>query len=864
MSVNRLNEPFGILLDRAEQRTFRFDGRTVIGFGGDTLASALAANDIWCHGRSAKSGRPRGLYSQAQECAPSAIDLVDDLGVDPESRLVQDGLQASRLQSHKACRNWVGDIRRAWSKLTVRGQHQSESPKNWMLPRQHGFSEFIAAQPSERRRSLRTQTTDFAVIGGGPAGVAAAIEAARYGRNVTLIDSFPVLGGSLNFERLDVAGDLAEKYATDLAEEMSGVEANITVLLNAHCREISSDRCLKVETGNSEVKISAEQIILATGASQRFGVFANNDLPGIMSGTNAAKLIWLYGIRPGRKAVVVVDSGQGFGLALDLLDAGVEVQAVLDPQCRVQSDPRRDAVVGRGVEIGYGYGVRAAHASDGGRHLGAVTIEYLNRADKAQTKPIDLECDLLCIAAGSVPNLELAINAGARLSYSPTDAALSLFDIPDGVGLAGALGGWGDIDQAIESGRELAREGTSGSASVTQVRLEPNNVSPEALVSEFAFVDFASEVTVNQVYTGLSKGRPTVLGLCRDLGLGNSDTLADQAILNVYDFMADHTPMVAEAPHPEIYFQTQSNSMELSVAAAGAERRLRRSPAEAAQLAQGAEMALENFYWAAQRYRTNGADATAEEVIAVREKAGFFDYSGWGKLHLHGPDLERMTAQLGLPCSPNTEESSARGNESGVEQRVLIDAHGVVLSIIELIDLDEGDALLLTPFSTLPVVRQSVIDVADRFDLAVGIDDCTDDLALFGLAGPNADLAAENLALSALTEVSGPLPDVSSGDITVTATDRLGEPGYLLSMSQAVAERVWAHFATADEELGLKPIGQSALNTLRLEKGTLCPYRDVDAFTNIAEIASIAGVSEKILIEGELSKKGLWHWRGLE
>ena len=274
------------------------------------------------------------------------------------------------------------------------------------------------------------------------------------GHQVTIVEKLPLLGGSLNFQRFDVEGEYGEALANTLAAEMAEVDDRITVLLGATCREITANRHLKIEMGDAYLTLTAERIVIATGATERFSIFPNNDLPGIMPASTVSQLLWLYGVRPGRRAVVVADSGDGFGLALDLLDAGIAVQAVLDPRKSVQSDPRRDAVAVRGVEIGYGYGIRAAFASDAERHLAGVTMEYLHSPSQARPKPVELDCDLLCLASHTVPNFDLAIRTGANLRYSPAASAMTLVDIPEGIHLAGSVCGCWSVDEAIESGRE--------------------------------------------------------------------------------------------------------------------------------------------------------------------------------------------------------------------------------------------------------------------------------------------------------------------------------------------------------------------------------------------------------------------------
>ncbi|MDA0657095.1 MAG: FAD-dependent oxidoreductase, partial [Proteobacteria bacterium] len=305
MTVNRLQEPFGLVLDRAQSKAFQFDGRNYVGHPGDTLASALAANDVWCLSQSAKGGRPLGLFSLASAFRPCRVDVQGNLAVDPEDQFLFDGMCVNGLGEKPLRKNWLKCARNVFSGLTVQSRRQSQAPKIWAMERRFGFSSFTNSFADERPARRRRHTTEVAIVGGGPSGVAAAIEAARLGKKVTLVERLPLLGGSLNFMRLDVDSEVGEVLATQLAEELSAVEENLTVLLCATCREITPDRQLKIDLGRNQLILNADQVILATGVSERNLIFPNNDLPGVMSSAAVGQLMWLYGVRPGRRAVVV-------------------------------------------------------------------------------------------------------------------------------------------------------------------------------------------------------------------------------------------------------------------------------------------------------------------------------------------------------------------------------------------------------------------------------------------------------------------------------------------------------------------------------------------------------------------------------
>ena len=183
------------------------------------------------------------------------------------------------------------------------------------------------------------QHADVAVVGGGPAGLSAAAEAGRAGLRVTLIDDQPSLGGHLRadshvYRRLRglVEADRAEQgfeLAQGLAQALDELP-NVRVLNNANAFGLYEGNLLGILQGKRVIKLRADSIIVATGAKQIPYIFRNNDLPGIMLGAGTQRLMNLYGVKPGRRAVVVTDDDTGYSLAAELLEAGIQVAALVD------------------------------------------------------------------------------------------------------------------------------------------------------------------------------------------------------------------------------------------------------------------------------------------------------------------------------------------------------------------------------------------------------------------------------------------------------------------------------------------------------------------------------------------------------
>ena len=140
------------------------------------------------------------------------------------------------------------------------------------------------------------------------------------------MDENASLGGSLNYSRLDAEGTAARELRQRLVAEVEAT-ANITAMTSATCNAWFADNWLPIICGKRLYKVRAKQTILCVGSMEQQAVFHNNDLPGVIMSSAAQRLMHLYGVRPGNSAVVLTGNNEGYGTALDLLDAGVEVKS---------------------------------------------------------------------------------------------------------------------------------------------------------------------------------------------------------------------------------------------------------------------------------------------------------------------------------------------------------------------------------------------------------------------------------------------------------------------------------------------------------------------------------------------------------
>lgn len=266
--------------------------------------------------------------------------------------------------------------------------------------------------------------TEITIIGGGPAGLMAAIHAAEAGAQVLLIDRSDRLGGQLIkqthkfFGSKEVfAGERGFEIANILISRALGTPG-ITIWKNASVLGCYPDGVLTVKRDNSFCVVKSRKVIIATGAAEKTLAFPNNDLPGIYGAGAVQTLMNVYGVLPASRIVMVGAGNIGVIVAYQLLQAGVEVAAIIEAAPEAGAYHVHAAKVKRcGVPIITSATLKAAY---GERHLEGVAI---HRLDSSFT-PIKgteeyIEADGLCMAVGLSPLTELLWQARCKMEYVP-------------------------------------------------------------------------------------------------------------------------------------------------------------------------------------------------------------------------------------------------------------------------------------------------------------------------------------------------------------------------------------------------------------------------------------------------------------
>ena len=425
-------------IDRQKPIEFKFNGRRFSGYQGDTVASALLANGISVVGRSFKYHRPRGIVGSGAE-EPNALlqigsgasTLSNQLATQAE---LYEGLRADSQNCWPSVNFDVLASIGWFSRLLPCGFYY----KTFMWPRKMWmqYEYFIRKtaglgispeQPDADCYDKVNTHCDVLVVGGGPAGLAAALEAGRTGARVILADEQGELGGSLLSSRELIDGAPAMEWTMQVLKELGlleevrllprstvfgyydhnflGILERATDHLSPSSRKGPRERVWRVRT---------KQVILAAGAIERPLVFPNNDRPGVMLTSAVSVYVNRYAVAPGSQTLIFTNNDSAYQTALDLADAGLSVAAVVD----ARPDPGGalpNQVRQKGIEV---IGRQVIVNLQGKKRVSGVDIMRLDGSgDGVEGKVRRIACDLVAVSGGWTPTVHLHSQSGGKARW---------------------------------------------------------------------------------------------------------------------------------------------------------------------------------------------------------------------------------------------------------------------------------------------------------------------------------------------------------------------------------------------------------------------------------------------------------------
>jgi len=849
----RLPARAGEWINRDCTLRFAFEGRAYEGYEGDTLTTALAAAGVMITARSFKYHRPRGLFSAAGHDANNIFQI----GAEPNQRgdavLLEDGMQFTAVNTFGGVANDRASAMGLLSRFLPVGFYYKIGGGARTFPWfekliRHmsglGRIDFTARPALRDRRYLHA---DVAVVGAGLSGLNAALAAVRAGaQRVVLVDENAEPGGCAAH-----GADAAARQA--LWRLIADVRGTPTIRVLQGCSVVGyySDHELVVSeytrVDGGVLLLRARAVVLATGAIEQPAVFSNNDLPGIMLGSAAQRLLHRHSVAPGRSVVILGANTESVALAGELADAGVAVKALLvpaDSPLRVD-DALRGSLRARGIDVHEGITGLAAQAT-GGVLSG---VSFWIDGQRAQ-----LDCDALLLSVGFSPAQQLALQAGARSRFDVSLQQHAVEALPEGLFLAGRVNGVYAAEARVQDGiaaGTLAAAHAASAHPLPVIARPPRDAGihqhPHPLFDAprgKRFVDLDEDLTLDDLANAAQEGFDSVELMKRysTVGMGPSQgKLSNIAAARHLAKVTGKTPAAvglttARPPYQPVSLGAMAG-LRLSP--------LRRTPMDDWHVAQDAQwMPAGNWrrpaYYA--RQGLSAHEAIQAEVRAVREGAGLIDVATLGKIDVFGADAALLIERLYTGRFANLAVGHTR-------YAVMVDESGTVIDDGVVARMGPQHFYVSTTTGNAAAIYREMQRRVAEWRLDVVLHNLTGHMAAMNLAGPLCAPVLAALTDIALDDASFPYLAVREGTIAgaparVLRVGFVGERGYEIHVPADRALAVWQALAAQGAGIGLCPFGVEAQRVLRLEKGHVIVGQDTDGVTNIYEAGMGAMVKD--------------------
>ncbi len=842
----------GLDLRRDETVEFRFDGRRHRALSGDSIASALLAEGVDVLSRSFKYHRPRGVLCCSGRCPNCLVDVDGEPNVRACVTPVASGMRVRSQNRTPSLRFDILSLTDRFDRFFPIGFYYKTfiRPRRlWplyemVLRRVAGLGRIDPSARPDLHPRKRHLHADVVVVGGGPAGCLAALEAAGSGARVVLIDDGTALGGHLRLRTRGVSrdadpriGGLSGQEAAVRLASLVAAQPRIEHLAGATAIGLYDGGLVGAVQGATFARIRATRIVLATGSAERPELFDANDRPGIMLASGILRLAHLHGVRAGTSAVVVTDDDHGWRQAAELVAAGIGVHAVIDA--------RTDGDTGAAVaDVAAGLVAGGTEVLTGATILGStgrarVTGLRIRAADGAERS---LETALVAMATRPEPVVTLAAQAGIALAFEPRLAEW----IPSGgspdVLVTGHMTGLLD-DALIGAGAVLA-----GRLAATGMPSGGSPVAPlQDLEAHSASVAAAMAALPEPDATAVPVGRKAFVCLCEDV---TTKELA-QGVREGFESLEMLKRYSTVTMGPCQGKQCHGNAARITAAATGASREATglttfRPPVQPVPMAVLAGPRLDPVRRTALHDRHDALGPTwmdmgdwkrplhygdiGAEVRSVHERVGLIDVSTLGKLDVRGRDAATFLDWL----HPNRFSDLKVGR---IRYRAMTDDAGIILDDGTVARLGDDRFFVTTGTGSLDAVDGWLRWWLATSDRRVDVTNVTARFAAMNLAGPRArevltgltdvDVSAEGLRY--LDAREGLVAGVQT---TILRIGFVGELAYELHVPADQAAHVWDALMAAGADAGIRAFGVEAQRVLRLEKQHAIVGQDTDALSD--------------------------------
>jgi sarcosine oxidase subunit alpha len=848
----------GRLLNKGKPLRFTFNGKNFKGYEGDTLASALLANDQMLVGRSFKYHRPRGIVASGAEEPNALVGLGRDGRFEPNQRVTTtelfDGLDSESQNHWPSLEFDVGVVNNYAARFLPAGFYY----KTFMAPRaawKHLFEPIVRQSAGlgkvPRDRDVDTYEhfyayVDVLVVGGGVAGLQAARVAAQSGAKVLVLEQTAHWGGRAPVDGGEVDGKPVADWVDQTVSDLRNLP-NVT--LRNRCMasgvydhgyvlgyERLTDHAPQAQGPRHRLwRIRAGQIITATGAIERPLSFAGNDIPGVMLAGALRDYVVNYGVSVGDRTVVVTNNDDAYRTAIALKQAGMMVPAILDARPTGGGALAEEARA-LGIRVETGKGIAKVH---GGKRVTGVSV-CLQAGEGAALETI--ACDAVAMSGGWSPVVHLWSHCGGKLIWddahamfrpdpdkAPTGADGKGFVVTAGAA-SGAMQLADVMADATAAGNKVAGLSTdtpavpaTPEAAMQAVWLMPQGANAKLKMK--SWLDYQNDVKVSDVQLAAREGYESVEHTKRYTTLGMATDQGKLSNINGLAILSD----ALDQPIPQTGTTTfRPPYTPISMGAIAGEARgeifqpLRRTPMHDWHDTQKADWEPVGHWRRPFSYPRTGESveqSVSREILQVRNSVGMLDASTLGKIIVKGPDAGKFMDLMYTNMMSTLKPGKCRYGLMCSENGFLMD-DGVVARI------DDDTFLCHTTTGGADRIHAHMEEwlQTEWWDMQVYTANVTEQYAQIAVVGPNARKVLEKLggmdvskeALAFMEWADGELAGIK---VRIYRISFSGELSYEIAVDAGHGQALWDKIAAAGAEFNIMPYGTEALHVLRAEKG---------------------------------------------
>ena len=866
-------------VDREREISFSFNGKRYTGLAGDTLCSALLANGVHLVGRSWKYHRPRGVMSAGSEEPNALVQLEKGNRTIPNARGTQVELYADLEASSVNCWPSVDfdllSINSWFARLMPAGFYYKTFmwPKAMWMKYEHFIRKasglgVAPGEPDPDRYEHGHAHCDLLIVGGGVAGLSAALVAGRSGARVILADEQSEFGGLTLSNPAQIDGVAASQWIATAVAELQGME-EVTLLPRSTVfgyhdynfltinQRLSDHLPLAERQGGREKlwQVRAHQVVLATGAAERPLIFANNDRPGIMLASAVSTYANRYGVKPGNRAVVFTNNDSAYQSALDLKAAGVEVTSVIDAR-RESTSEIANTVRNAGITVHNGSVVVDAA---GRKRLRSIKLMGLSEdGSTVNGSARTIACDLLAVSGGWSPVVHLNAQSGARPEWDESEAMFRPGKPTQQQISAGAANGTLDLAGCLREGAAAGNAAASACGFKPELEVPAADaVDSEAILPLWnlpspyapgrgpkAFIDLQNDVGAADIQLAVREGFQSVEHVKRYTAMGFGTDQGKLGNINGMGILAQTLGQSIAATGTTTY---RPNYTPISFGAFAGQNLGERlfDPVRKTAMhgwhEENDAMFEDVGQWKRPWYYPQPGesihDAVNRECLAVRDSVGILDASTLGKIEVKGPDAAEF---LEIIYTNNWMKLEVGKGRYGF----MLGEDGMVMDDGVTIRLGEDHFFMHTTTGG----AAGVLAWMERWlqtewpEMEVFLTSVTDHWATAAVVGPKSrDVVAAvcegiDFAAVAFPFMASRAGSIDGVECRVNRISFSGELAYEVNVPANYGRFMWEKLMQAGAAHNITPYGTETMHVLRAEKGYVIVGQDTDGSVTVDDL----------------------------